>query len=183
MKRYGTVYLSIAYLLALLSVGCVATAPSEPWKKDLKRELSLLGSQNWIIIAEPAYPHSSGQHVQSMVVEGSIPEVLHEVLLTMEELGHVTPRIHLTREVSQLTEDYAPGIIQHREQLKEVIESRDIIELPNNALTLSLREAQNHYKILLLKTPTTLPYSSVFIELDSGYWDGDSETQLRQTHY
>lgn len=180
MKIHSITHLSIVYLLTILSVGCVAPASSHQWKKELLGEIAKLGSQNWIIIAEPAYPHPNSQYIQSMVIEESIPEVLHEVLLTMEELGHITPRIHITREISRITEDYAPGITVHQEQLKELIDRHDVIELPNEALTLSLHEAQKHYTILLLKTQTALPYSSVFIELDSGYWDGESETQLRQ---
>ena len=36
------------------------------------------------------------------------------------------------------------------------------------------------FTILVLKTRTALPYSSVFIELDSAYWDVDSERELRR---
>jgi hypothetical protein len=33
--------------------------------------------------------------------------------------------------------------------------------------------------VLVIRTPTALPYSSVFLELQPGYWDVASETRLR----
>jgi len=33
---------------------------------------------------------------------------------------------------------------------------------------------------LVVRTTSALPYSSIFIELQPGYWDADAEQQLRQ---
>jgi hypothetical protein len=43
-----------------------------------------------------------------------------------------------------------------------------------------LDEAGNKFKILLFKTNLTLPYTSVFFQLDCGYWDDDAEGRLRE---
>jgi len=37
------------------------------------------------------------------------------------------------------------------------------------------------FNVLILKTDLTLPYTSVFIELGAGYWNGKSETELRES--
>jgi hypothetical protein len=34
--------------------------------------------------------------------------------------------------------------------------------------------------VLVIRTISALPYSSVFLELQPGYWDSDSEQRLRQ---
>jgi hypothetical protein len=36
------------------------------------------------------------------------------------------------------------------------------------------------FDVLVIRTTTALPYSSVFLELQPGYWDDESEKQLRQ---
>jgi hypothetical protein len=36
------------------------------------------------------------------------------------------------------------------------------------------------FRILIIKTELTIPYTSVFLELDCGYWDGEAEKQLRE---
>jgi len=33
--------------------------------------------------------------------------------------------------------------------------------------------------VLVIKTRTAMPYSTVFVELGSGYWDAESEAALR----
>jgi hypothetical protein len=33
---------------------------------------------------------------------------------------------------------------------------------------------------VVLKTEATIPYSSVFIQLDCGYWDANKEKKLRE---
>jgi hypothetical protein len=35
------------------------------------------------------------------------------------------------------------------------------------------------FHVLILKTNMTLPYTSVFIELDCGYWSAEAEARLR----
>ena len=34
--------------------------------------------------------------------------------------------------------------------------------------------------IVILKTDAVLPYTSIFFELDAGYWDADREKTLRK---
>lgn len=41
-------------------------------------------------------------------------------------------------------------------------------------------KAAQLFGVVVLKTESTLPYSSLFIELDSKYWDADRERILRQ---
>jgi hypothetical protein len=36
------------------------------------------------------------------------------------------------------------------------------------------------FKILMIKTNLTLPYTTVFLELDCGYWASESEAKMRQ---
>ncbi len=42
-----------------------------------------------------------------------------------------------------------------------------------------LDESSKLFNVTILKTGEILPYTSVFLELDCGYWDGDKETRLR----
>jgi hypothetical protein len=39
--------------------------------------------------------------------------------------------------------------------------------------------ASKLFKVMVLKTNETIPYSSVFIELDCKYWSGENEILLR----
>ena len=68
-----------------------------------------------------------------------------------------------------------------RKEGTEYVRSHLLIgEMDNRSLTLLAHSDASKYAVLVLKSKTALPYSSVFIELDSGYWDRDSEDRLRQ---
>lgn len=42
-----------------------------------------------------------------------------------------------------------------------------------------LDESSKLFNVIILKTDETLPYTSVFLELDCGYWNAAKEKHLR----
>jgi hypothetical protein len=42
-----------------------------------------------------------------------------------------------------------------------------------------LNELSKTFHVLILKTTMTVPYTSVFLQLDCKYWSADSEEKLR----
>ena len=50
---------------------------------------------------------------------------------------------------------------------------------PHEQIIGKLDEAGKTFKVLLIKTPLTKPYTSVFFQLECGYWNAESEKQLR----
>ena len=100
--------------------------------------------------------------------------------LTIDSLGHIRPRIYLTREVDELSETYAPGIENHRANLSKYLNERTTQSLSARSLESLLRSSKNGNRVLVVKSQTSLPYTSIYIELESGYWDGESETALRK---
>ncbi|MHB1306661.1 MAG: hypothetical protein ACYC23_06230, partial [Limisphaerales bacterium] len=51
--------------------------------------------------------------------------------------------------------------------------------LPHERIISRLDEAGKTFHVLILKTRMTLPYTSVFLELDCGYWSPEAEKALR----
>jgi hypothetical protein len=43
-----------------------------------------------------------------------------------------------------------------------------------------LDQVAKTFRILMIKTNLTLPYTSVFMELDCGYWSPESEANMRE---
>jgi hypothetical protein len=54
------------------------------------------------------------------------------------------------------------------------------VRLPHDELIQKLDAAGEKFRVLVLKTNLTVPYSSVFIELDCGYWTPAAEKRLRE---
>ena len=44
-----------------------------------------------------------------------------------------------------------------------------------------LDEAGKSFHVLLLKSKLTLPYTTVFLQLDCGYWSNEAEQNLRRS--
>jgi D-ribose pyranose/furanose isomerase RbsD len=178
MSKYKT--LAAFVLLGLIVAGCRSTDRRDSsWKEQLSANLAVLGAQNWIVIAEASYPAYTGNGVRTIVADGTADEIFSEVLNTMEAEGHVQPRIMVCSELRSVDEDYAPGVRKFRNNLYKLLPGRQHFELPSRIINGQVENAAQKFNLLVIKTKTHLPYSNIFITLDSGYWNSESETNLR----
>lgn len=113
--------------------------------------------------------------------DAEIPDVVDYVLNALEKTQHVKPNIYLTREMRAVENDVAPGIDVLKDQIKSALHSHEFTEIDQQSLLTLIESAQSSFDVLVIRTSTALPYSSVFLELQPGYWDAESEKQLRQT--
>ncbi|PQJ29613.1 hypothetical protein [Rubritalea profundi] len=165
---------------ALLSC-CAPIHPrkQQAWTQQLESEIAELGAYNWILVTESAYPAPGRPEAHTVTSPYKLPQTLDYVLQTIESSGHIRPRIYLTLEFDELSDSYAPGIENHRVQLTKSLNERATQSLSARSLESTLRCSKNGNRILVVKSQTALPYTSIYIELESGYWDGESETALR----
>lgn len=171
-------FLSVILLLGF--AGCATEAPQRPWVPQVDTELRAMGYRNWVVIADASFPVHSRRGVRTIIVDDEIPAVLDEVLQSLDRVQNVTPRIYLARELGHVPNDRAPGVNHYRETLDQALRGFPTREMEYRWLSLMLEDNSNKFVVLVLKTKTALPYSSVFIELDSAYWDGESERDLRE---
>lgn len=166
--------------IALGLGGCATEAPERPWATRIDTELRAMGYRNWVVVADASFPVHSRRGVRTIIVDEEIPAVLDEVLQSLDRVQNVTPRIYLARELGHVPNDRAPGVTQYRETLDEALRGFPAREMEYRSLSLLLEDSANKFVVLVFKTRSALPYSSVFIELDSAFWDGESERELRQ---
>jgi len=156
------------------------TVPS--WKRLLARRLPALGHRNWIGIVDAAYPLQTGTGIETVVTGTAYLVVLKEVLNSVRRASHVRPRIIHDAELSLLSETLAPGVGILREKLVKLLAEDAASSLPHEEIIGKLDAAAKLFHILIFKTTMTLPYTSVFLELDCGYWSDDAERALRTSH-
>lgn len=166
--------------LAVASLGCGLIRHENTWKVAVTNQTAQLGYRNWIVIAEASLPAQNRVGIRQVTANVEIPEVLDYVLNTLGQTQHVRPHIYLTRELRSLDNDFTPGIDEHRKQLQTALHSHESTELEQQSLLTLLEDATRSFDVLVIRTPTALPYTSVFIELQPGYWDAESETRLRE---
>ncbi len=153
--------------------------PGADWRQTLDRELPLLGHRNWIVVADSAYPAQTSPGVQTIWTGTSQLEALKTVLAALDHAKHVRPAIQIDAELEHVPEALAPGVEAYRSSLKSLLKDRRVQAVPHEQLIARLDEAGRTFRVLILKTDLTIPYTSVFFQLDCGYWGPEAEKQLR----
>jgi L-fucose mutarotase/ribose pyranase (RbsD/FucU family) len=161
--------------IAVLLTGCT----SVNWKATLDKRLPEYGHRNWIVIADSAYPRQSAAGIETIYTGAGQLEVLQQVLAAVDNADHVQPIIMLDAELESVPEADAPGVDAYRAELKQLLGDRPVKAMTHEDIIRKLDEASKLFNVLLLKTDLTIPYTSVFIELDCGYWGPKKEQKLR----
>jgi D-ribose pyranose/furanose isomerase RbsD len=165
---------------ALMLQGCALLSQDEAlWKSAVNRQSSQLGFRNWIVVAEASFPAFGRTGVHQVPSNVEIPEALDYVLQAIDQTQHVKPNIYLTRELRSMSNDSAPGIDELRQRLQGSLHGMETTCLEQESLMTLLTDANRSFDVLIIRTTSALPYGSVFIELQPGYWDAEAEQQLR----
>jgi hypothetical protein len=163
----------------LITAPCALAADEPAWHQTLADRVQLYGHRNWIVIADSAYPAQSRDGIETIATGAGQIDVLRQVLSTLESLKHLRPVAYTDAELPHVSEEDAPGITAYRKDLAELLAQQPVRVLPHEEIIAKLDEAGATFKVLILKTDLTLPYTSVFLELDCGYWNAESEKRLR----
>lgn len=172
--------LSLLVISLLSSCGWIPTKSTDSWRDAVNNQTSQLGYRNWIVIAEAAFPAHSRVGIRQINANDEAPQVLDQVLRSIESTEHVTPRIYVPRELRSVENNYAPGIEDYRAKLQVALHGYETTELEQDSLMTLIQDTQKSFNVLVIRTNTALPYTSIFIELQPGYWDGEAESHLRQ---
>lgn len=168
-----------AMLLLFMETVPLRAADANNWKEVVAQRLPLYGHRNWIVIADSAYPAQSSPGIETIVSGAGQMTVLHTVLSAIAASKQVRPVIYTDRELKFVSEQDAPGIQKYREALAAALGKAQVQSLPHEELISKLDEASRTFRILLIKTNITLPYTSVFVQLRASYWSDEAEQKLR----
>ena len=160
----------------LIMTGC---NEKRDWQADLGGNLPRLGHRNFIVIADSAYPLQSAPGIQTSYVGGTQAEALKKVMAMLAKQKHVRPIVWMDSEQAKIAEADAPGIDKCRQDLAAVLQGTQVKSAPHMDIIKRLDESSKLFNVTILKTDEILPYTSVFLELDCGYWNADKETRLR----
>jgi hypothetical protein len=131
-------------------------------------------------VADSAYPLQTAPGIETIYVEADQLEVVKDLVAELAKTRHVKPKIYTVAELKYVAETNAPGITAYREGLGRVLTNQPVQVLPHEQIIARLDEAGKTFKVLLIKTPLTKPYTLVFFQLECGYWNGESERRLRE---
>ena len=180
MKKNVMLLAAACAALAAYAGGATAAhADPSDWRKTLADRIPLYGHRNWIAIVDSAYPAQTRNGVETVVTDADQAEVVKTVLKALAASKHVRPLVYTDAELNYVDEKDAPGVTAYRTQLKEILGGRPVSSIPHEQIIHKLDEAGQTFRILIVKTNMTIPYTSVFLQLDCKYWSADAEQRLR----
>jgi hypothetical protein len=153
----------------------------DAWERIVEARAEAFGHRNWIVVADSAYPKQVAAGVETIPTGADHFDVLRKVLETVTKASHVRAIVHLDIELQHLDEKQAPGIDAVRNEIEELFAGHDVQFHPHDEIISKLDDAGKAFSVLLLKTNLTLPYTSVFLQLDCGYWSEEAEQILRSS--
>jgi len=150
------------------------------WERELASLLPLFGHRNWIVVADSAYPAQSKPGIETIVANADQIHVVRKVLDAITTCNHIRANVYADKELSFVDENDAPGISEYRKQLDGALCGSKVSHLPHDEIIHKLDQSAEIFRILIVKSDMTIPYTSVFFELACGYWNAAAEERLRQ---
>ena len=68
-----------------------------------------------------------------------------------------------------------------RDEIDRLLKVRRICELEHEQIISRLDKSASLFRIVILKSTLTIPYTSIFFELKCGYWSEDAERRFRHS--
>ncbi|MDH4196087.1 MAG: hypothetical protein OEW05_01610 [Candidatus Aminicenantes bacterium] len=161
-------------------VPATQTAETPAWTDTLATYIPALGHRNWIVVADSAFPLQISPGIETIVTNEDHFAVLAKVLTAVDRARHLRPKIYLDKELGFVSEDLAPGADNTRRRLDEALAGRGATPLLHEELIARLDQVGKTFKIVMVKTTLAVPYTSVFLELDCGYWASEAEAKMRE---
>jgi L-fucose mutarotase/ribose pyranase (RbsD/FucU family) len=152
---------------------------TDPWAISLKHRLALFGHRNWIVVADAAYPAQSNPGIETIATGADHLLLLQAALKAVQSSKHVRANVYVDAELKSVDEQDASGVTRFRQKLGNILAHQDTHALPHDQIIAKLDESGKLFHVLILKSTLTIPYTSVFLELDCGYWSPDAEERLR----
>lgn len=156
------------------------TMKAPAWADALSAYLPALGHRNWIIVADSAFPLQISPGIETLVSNEDHFAVLAKVLKAVDAAKHIRPKVYLDKELSFVPEDLAPGADDARRRLEDALKGRGAQPVLHEELIARLDQVGKTFKIVMIKTTLAVPYTSVFLELDCGYWGPEAEAKMRE---
>jgi L-fucose mutarotase/ribose pyranase (RbsD/FucU family) len=172
-------YLALT-VLCVVSLVCALPVNAQSWQSHVADELPLMGHRNWILIVDSAYPEQVGAGIETIATGADQLDVVRSVLNAIQNSIHIRPVIFMDAELPFVPDDKAPGVSNYRAQIAPLLHDYEVHSRLHQSLIDEVGKDGALYRVLILKTNLTIPYSSIFIHIDCKYWSAKNERTLRE---
>ncbi len=87
----------------------------------------------------------------------------------------------LDQELQFVQEEDSPGVKRLRQEIDTAFAKSNLSSIPHSEVLSKIDDAGKTFRVLFIKTNTTIPYTSVYMRLDCGYMTDEVENKIRNT--
>jgi len=150
------------------------------WKTEFRKKLPLLGHRNWILVVDKAFPLQQSAGMEYIYAPEGMETVLGEVISGIKAADHIKPIIYRDSELEFVKPLAGAKADQLIKATQAILKGTAVNTMLHDSVFKQLDREAGLFKVLVIKTNETVPYSSTFIKLDCGYWDAAKEAELRK---
>lgn len=173
-------YWAIFFVLCFMSFSTQAQGKANNWQQFVQEQIKLFGHRNWILVVDAAYPLQSNSGIKTINSDTEQLRVVDYILEVIKKEKHVIPEVFLDKEIDFVPEKREGEVQQYRDELNKLLKGTEITKVLHEDLIAMVDESASIFNVLVIKTNLTIPYTSVFIRLNCGYWDVNSEQEMRK---
>ncbi len=173
-------------MLVLLFIAGTLPGPAAPspaaasdWQIILQQRLPLYGHRNWIVVTDSAFPAYTQAGIETIFVNQDLPTVLNDVAKSIAASKHVRATAFVDKELPFVEEKDYPGIAQLKQEIHRTLEKSNASSIPHAEAISKIDEASKMFRVLIIKTNTTIPFTSVFLRLDCGYLTDEVDAKIK----
>jgi hypothetical protein len=142
--------------------------------------MPLMGHRNWLLVTDMAFPKQNAAGIHYINTGEKLLPVLKQVLKQLQGTRHIRPVLYQDRELGYLTEQLAPGVTHFRDSVNAVLHDYSVQTILHDSVFTKIDAASRLFDVWVLKTTELIPYTSVFMQLNCGYWSDENEKTLRE---
>ena len=175
----------ICTILVFLFIAGTLQGPAAPgpaaadWQNTMQQRLPLFGHRNWIDVSDAAFPAYTQAGIETIFVNQDLPTVLSDVAKSIASSKHVRATAFVDKEVPFVEEKDYPGVTQLKQAIHRTFEKSSISSIPHAEAISKMDEAAKQFRVLIIKTNTTIPYTTVFLRLDCGYLTDEVDAKIK----
>jgi len=155
------------------------TAQSSDWKTVVQSRLPLYGHRNWIVVADSAFPVYAEPGIETIAVDDDLPTVLDYVAKAISSSRHVRATVFLDKELDFLDGRDYPGASELKQRIMAAFTKDQVKSIRHSDVLSRIDKAGKVFRILFIKTTTTIPYTSVYMRLECGYMSDQIDRNIK----
>jgi L-fucose mutarotase/ribose pyranase (RbsD/FucU family) len=149
------------------------------WRSVASECLQRFGHRNWLVVADAAYPAQSAPQITTLPTGEDHLAVLRWILDAIAAHPALDANIYLDTELDALTDQRCPGIEPLRREITAALPQPAQFVLHDDLIA-RLQQDAEQFQVLVLKSTALIPYVSVFLHLQCGYWSPERDQAFRQ---